>query len=199
MGLIPGRGTKIPHAAWPKKKKKERKWGQSRGRGRAIHRCWAHLGSIFRAGGLSPQGSSSGGPVLIAEVQVYPLLLSSSNLLRQTGQDRSQSCTPWAQLLCLSQALEKMLQVWVGLRVCRSHSAHGCPDFWSGFEGHTLSGWAGEIPGAPGSLPEGPTAGGTVTQLPCVRKPSSRMCVYVCACACARVCTRAQSSLHLRM
>ena len=25
LGLIPGRGTKIPHAVWPKKRKKEKK------------------------------------------------------------------------------------------------------------------------------------------------------------------------------
>ena len=103
---------------------------------------------------------------------------------------------------CVSPRLWKICcKSGVGLRVCRSHSSRGCIDFWSGFEDHTLSSWGGEapgeIPGAPGSLPEGPTAGGTVTQLPCVCKPSSRMCVYVCMCVCMHVHTSTYQSTSM--
>ena len=150
--------------------------------------------------GFSPQPSSFGGPVLITEVKVYPLLLSSANFLRQRpGQESEQHA-----LLC-PRLWKRCCRSGVGPRVCRSQSSPGCPDFWSSFEDHTLSSWAGEapgeIPGTPGSLPEGPTAGGTVIQLPCVCKPSSRVCVCVCvrsrACVCVRVCTFQSTSMYL--
>ena len=126
-----------------------------------------------------------------------PLVLCKLPATERPGQESQQHA-----LLC-PRLWKRCCRSGVGLRVCRSQSSPGCPDFWSSFEDHTLSSWAGEapgeIPGTPGSLPEGPTAGGTVIQLPCVCKPSSRVCVCVCVCvlACMCVCARVHVPVHI--
>lgn len=144
MGLIPGRGMKIPHAAWPKKKRKKESGARVGGRGRAVHGCYT-LVPYSEAGGPLPRAAPP-------EAQFSSQRSASAKIPPpcplQTPHDRQartevRSCTLRAQLLCLSQARKRCCGSGVGLSA--DPIAPMGAQISGPAEGHTLSGWAGRF------------------------------------------------------